>query len=283
MDDQFEYCAALVREADRDRYLAALFAPADERGALFALYAFNAEISRVRALAHEPMPAEIRLQWWHEVILGERTGEAAANPVAAALLATLSRHGLPAEELISLIEARRFDVYDEPIVSLAELQSYAAKSAATIFELAAHILTGGLTSGIKGVAAEAGQAQTIADMLALLPQHAARHQLYVPLDLLRHYRAEADDVFAMRATPEVRAVLAELRLRGRRHLTHVGSAGPAIPKNAEPAFLSLAPLWQWLLDMERPGYDPFRPPPLALLRRQWRIWRAAKSFSRIGP
>ena len=100
MDDQFEYCAALVREADRDRYLAALFAPADERGALFALYAFNAEISRVRALAHEPMPAEIRLQWWHEVILGERTGEAAANPVAAALLATLSRHGLPAEELI---------------------------------------------------------------------------------------------------------------------------------------------------------------------------------------
>ena len=29
--------------------------------------------------------------------------------------------------------------------------------------------------------------------------------------------------------------------------------------NAKPAFLSLAPLWQWLLDMERPGYDPFRP------------------------
>ena len=177
MEDHFEYCAALVREADRDRYLATLFAPADERGALFALYAFNAEISRVRALAREPMPAEIRLQWWHEVILGERAGEAAANPVAAALLATLSRHRLPAEELIGLIEARRFDIYDEPIVSLAELKSYAAKSAATIFELAAHILTGGLTSAIKGVAAEAGQAQTIADMLALLPQHAARRSV----------------------------------------------------------------------------------------------------------
>ena len=147
MEDHFEYCAALVREADRDRYLATLFAPADERGALFALYAFNAEISRVRDLAREPMPAEIRLQWWHEVHSGERRGEAAANPVAAALLATFSRHGLHVEELIGLIEARRFDIYDEPMVSLAELQSYAAKSAATIFELAAHILTGGLTSG----------------------------------------------------------------------------------------------------------------------------------------
>lgn len=280
MEDHFKYCAALVREADRDRYLATLFAPADERGALFALYAFNAEISRVRTLAREPMPAEIRLQWWHEVILGERAGEAAANPVAAALLATLSRHGLPAEELIGLIEARRFDVYDDPIVSLAELQSYAAKSAATIFELAAHILTGGLTSGIKGVAAEAGHAQTIADMLALLPQHAARHQLYVPLDLLRHYRAEADDVFAMRATPEVRAVLAELRLRGRRHLTQVALS--ELAEKAKPAFLSLAPLWQWLLDMERPDYDPFRPLQAALWRRQWRIWRAAKSRGLTG-
>ena len=43
--------AALVREADRDRYLATLFAPAVHRDALFALYAFNAEITRVRELA----------------------------------------------------------------------------------------------------------------------------------------------------------------------------------------------------------------------------------------
>ena len=42
-----------------------------------------------------------------------------------------------------------------------------------------------------------------------LPRHAARRQLYVPLDILRHYGADPEDVFAMRATPELRAVLAE--------------------------------------------------------------------------
>ena len=36
------------------------------------------------------MPCEIRLQWWREVLEGERTGEAAANPVAASLLKTLA-------------------------------------------------------------------------------------------------------------------------------------------------------------------------------------------------
>ena len=91
MDNDFTRCAALVREADRDRYLAALFAPADKRDALFALYAFNVEIARVRDVAREPMPGEIRLQWWREALEGKRDGEARAHPVAAALRATLAR------------------------------------------------------------------------------------------------------------------------------------------------------------------------------------------------
>ena len=59
-----------MREADKDRFLATLFAPAKYRRALFALYAFNVEIARVRELAREPMPGEIRLQWWRDVFAG---------------------------------------------------------------------------------------------------------------------------------------------------------------------------------------------------------------------
>jgi 15-cis-phytoene synthase len=282
MVDDFKQCAALVREADRDRYLAALFAPSTARDALFALYAFNVEVSRVRALAREPMPGEIRLQWWHEVLGGERAGEAAANPIAAALLTTVANHNLPVEKLIGLVEARRFDVYNDVMTNFAELKSYASQTAATIFELATHILTGQSTPVISNLASEAGEAETFADILAQLPQHAARRQLFIPLETLRHYGVEAEDVFAGRATRQLRAALAEFRLRVRLNLEQVGSTGPELPRNAQPAFLSLAPLRQWLLDMERPGYDPFQPPKMALWRRQWRIWRAAKSFSRIS-
>ena len=84
MPRYFDHCAALVREADRDRYLATLFAPAERRDALLAFYAFNIEIMRVREVAREPMPGEIRLQWWREVLSGEREGEGAAHPVAGA-------------------------------------------------------------------------------------------------------------------------------------------------------------------------------------------------------
>lgn len=58
-------------EADRDRYLSVLYAPEDKRGALATLYAFNAEIARIRDLVHEPLPGEVRLQWWRDLINGE--------------------------------------------------------------------------------------------------------------------------------------------------------------------------------------------------------------------
>src|SRR5262249_9951086 len=100
MPDAFSYCENLVRAGDKDRWLASLFAPAERRTHLHALYAFNLEVARVRELAREPMAGEIRLQWWREVIAGTRPGEAAANPVAAALVETIARCGLPAQAFL---------------------------------------------------------------------------------------------------------------------------------------------------------------------------------------
>lgn len=278
MDENDKYCAALVREADRDRYLATLFAPADQRGALFALYAFDIEISRIRDLAREPMPGEIRLQWWREVLEGQRAGEAAANPVAASLLATLARNRLTATKLIALVEAHRFDIYDEPMPTLAALQSYALNTAGAIFDCATRLL--GEASEENAI--EAGQVQTIANVIALLPRHAARRQLFLPLDMLRQYGAEPDDVFATRASPGLRTVLAELRLRARRHLKRITELSADIPEKIWPAFISQAPLRPWFNAMERTTYQPFQPPELPAWRAQWRIWRAAKSLERIS-
>jgi len=277
MQDPFTHCTALVREGDRDRYLATLLAPAEHRNALLALYAFDLEIERVRDIAREPMPGEIRLQWWREVLLGERSGEAAANPVAAALLQTLSHYGLPNERLAELVEAHRFDIYDEPMRSLAELNAYAAKTAGAIFGSAVQILGSSATASD-----EAAQAQTLASVLMRLPRHAARRQLFLPLEVLHQYGAKAEDIFAMQATPELRAALAELRLRARRHLTQIGAkSAELIATRAWPAFLSLAPLRSLLLKMERIDYDPFQPPWVQPWRRQWQIWRAARNPQRL--
>src|SRR5262249_58078593 len=115
MEDAFAHCAELVRTADRDRFLASLFAPADRRDALHALYAFNVEVTRVREAAREPLPGEIRLQWWSDVLNGERAVEAQANPVAAALLATVARHRLLLRPPAAALPGSRLLLFREPV------------------------------------------------------------------------------------------------------------------------------------------------------------------------
>ncbi|MDO8533514.1 MAG: squalene/phytoene synthase family protein, partial [Xanthobacteraceae bacterium] len=114
MRENYAFCEALVREADKDRFLASLFMPAAARPHVFALYAFNVEIARVRELAREPLAGEVRLQWWREALMGSGQGDVAGNPVAAALIDTIERFDLKRDTLTALIDARQFDLYDEP-------------------------------------------------------------------------------------------------------------------------------------------------------------------------
>ena len=210
MPSNFDYCAALVREADRDRYLATLFAPAERRAALFALYAFNVEIARVRDLAREPLPGEIRLQWWREALAGEREGEAAANPVAAALRETLVRYGFVAAPLLELIDERAFDLYDEPMTTTGALELYAIRTQSPIFAMAAGILSAG---GMPGelFTLDASVAFTIGTILRGFGRHSARRQLYVPQEILDRHEVRAADIFAERESAPLLAALAEMR------------------------------------------------------------------------
>jgi phytoene synthase len=280
MQTHFEHCAALVRAADRDRYLATLFAPARHRDALLSLYAFNVEIARVRDLAREPMPGEIRLQWWREALVGERAGEAAAHPVAAALRETLARYGMASDRLIALIDARAFDLYDEPMATLTDLEIHGIKTQSAVLAMAAEIL-GAAGTPAELLTLDAGIAYTIAGILHGLPRHAARRQLYLPLDLLTRHRVDPNQIFAGQANDALRAALAELRILTRRHLAMAQAKLNSAPPEILPALLPAALIGPALRRMERTDYQPFQFEPASPWRRQWQLWRAARDPSRI--
>jgi 15-cis-phytoene synthase len=277
MPDAFAYCAELVRTTDRDRFIATLFAPAEQRGALHALYAFNSEIARVRDVAREALPGEVRLQWWGDVINGERSEEARANPVAAALLETIARHDLAAETLLALIEARRFDLYDDPMATLADLETYTTNASSALFGLAAQILSG---SDAEAVTGPAGIAYAIAGVIRAFPLHSARRQLYLPADLLERHQAHPHDIFAGRSSAGLAAALAELREIAGRHLDAAHEHAAAPPRTAVPALLPIALVRPSLDRLARS--DPFAPGEIPPWRRQWLIWRAARNPARIA-
>src|SRR4051794_12782932 len=195
MDDNYRHCEALVRVADKDRFLATLFAPAEKRGPLFALYAFNIEIASVRERAREPMPGEIRLQWWRDVISGERASEAAANPIAAALIETVARFSLPRERLLDLIEAHAFDLYDDPMPTFEALEGYVRHTSAAVFDLATRICGTQAEQASK----RAGVAYGITALLRCFALNASQRQLFVPVEAFNS--ATLDDIFAGQTSP----------------------------------------------------------------------------------
>jgi phytoene synthase len=273
----YGFCEDLIRDVDKDRYLATLFAPADKRPHLFALYAFSFEISRVREMVSDPLPGEVRLQWWRDLLQGAPRGEASSNPVAAALLDTMKLFRLPAEPLVGLIDARIFDLYDDPMPTVADLEGYCGETCSALIRLASFVLADGEDPGGADAAGHAGVAYAVTGLLRAFPWHAMRGQVYVPKEYLLKYGATRDDVTSGRGGPGVAAAMSDMRQLARHHLHCTRNLRGSIAPVMSPAFLPTALVEQYLQLMEKPGYDPFTSViQTPQWRRQLTLWRQAR-------
>lgn len=276
------YCADLVREADFDRYAASLFAPPERRAQLLALYGFNAEIARVREQISQALAGEIRLQWWIDVLSGKSTEDAQAHPVAAELLRTIKACGLSTESVCALIDAHRFDLYDEPMQTIAEMEGFLDQTAGKLFLLGSRVLGAGAAAGrspvLEALTHHASLAHGLTSLIEAMPRHAARRQLYVPLERLRQFSVSEAAVFAGQTSRDltrmVRSVADEAAKEFDEAMKLVGGIDGAL----RPSFLLLALVPQRLQRLDRDGYDPFRLKPLSRLSKLWTLWRASRRF-----
>jgi phytoene synthase len=275
-DTRFAYAHAesLVREGDPDRYFATLFAPPDRRPHLFALYAFNFEVARVRDTVREALLGEMRLQWWRDALQGEARGDVRANPVAAALDETIVRFRLPRQALVDLVDARVFDLYEDPMPDLNDLEGYCGETSSSLLRLAALVLADGGDAGPADGAGHAGVAYALVGLLRAFPWHARRGQVYLPKDLMDRHGVVREDVVTGRGGPGLHATLADLRAVARRHLDLARPLIAAAPARVRPAFRPVALVEPYLRQMERRGYDPFRTAvELPRWRRLAALWR----------
>jgi 15-cis-phytoene synthase len=274
--DSAGFCAELVRSSDFPRYASTLFLPAAPRRALLALYAFNAEISRVREQVSQPLPGEMRLQWWTDMLAGAGHGGVEGNPVAAELLLAIRGFHLPVERLSRLIEEHQFDLYNDPMPSMAALEGYINDTSSALFSLGA-VMAGHQSDEIDHLARHAGLAQGMAQVIAALPLDASRRQLFVPLQLLENHGSRIEEVFSGKQTPTLRAALDQLIGEAREHLNTAFALLENVPSQVRPVFLPLALVARDLKRMSRADNDPFVPHATSRFRTLWTLWRASRS------
>jgi phytoene synthase len=274
----YDACLATLRDTDFDRYLACLLMPEDKRGAVAALYAFNAELARVRDVIHQPLPGEIRLQWWRDVIEGGGEGDNFANPLAAGLIRAVDEHTLPRAALIAMTEARIFDLYDDPMVSTSMFEGYAGETASALIQLVAMILDPASARAVAEASGHAGIAQLVAGCLLLLPKHRQRGQVYIPGDILAATGLNAGAFLAGDDKAQICAAISAFVGYGRDHLAKARAAArDVMPATVSRAFLTVAlaePVFDRAVKLGASTFETsLQPSPL---RRQWRLWRASR-------
>lgn len=237
----------LVREAaragDPDRYLSALFAPAARRPHLAALYAFNAELSRIPERVREPGLGLIRLQWWRDA-LTPGVGPT-GNPIADALCEAVAEKAFFAPKLIDLIDVREADLAGDATPDRDALADYLVRTEGAVFALAAGCL-GDATGDIDAASGASGLAYGLTGQL----------------------RAAV--------TPEKGVALAEgdrdeLIEKVREQLTQARILISRLPKAMRPAFLPLALVEG---DLNAIAHQTGAPMP-GRLARLWRLTAAA--------
>ena len=237
MSSDAGHCQDLVRDHARDRYLASLFAPDAERRHLFALYAFDIEISRIARAVSEPHIGLIRQQWWLDTLDSIYGGTVPAHPVAAELALAIKAASLPQHALRALVQAREFDLYDDPMPGLPALEAYLGQTSSALIQMAAVILAGEAAAAGAEAAGLAGVAYGLALKIHDEPQH------LLPSGM------------------DKTAATAHARLR----LEQARALRNSIPQAALPAFL---PVSTTELYLAKPTPSQFR--------RQLTIWWAAR-------
>ena len=266
----FAEARQIVRAHDPERYFATLFAPAAHRDALFAIYAFAVEASRIRHKVSQPLPGEVRIQWWRDALV-QGAGEAQSHPLAAAVLATIAEAHLPLKPFIDLLDARVHDLYDDLLPSWNDLEGYCGETQSSLFRLATLVLHPDAVS--TDACGHAGVAFGFLEIMRHLARDGSVGQVFLPNDALKPLNLGRSDLLERRDTPELRRVLAEMCERVALHLAAVQRLASTVAPSELPAFLPLATV---RIDLARLGsrrYDPFKPDHLQNWRRILAMWR----------
>jgi len=268
--------AALVRCNDHDRFQTALFAPAGRREALFALYAFNYEIARVRETVSEPVLGQIRLQWWRESIAAAfEGGPIRHHIVVEALTAAIRALDLTRAHFDQLVDAREGDLDEAPSADLGALEDYAEATSSGLVYLALESL-GIRDPTVAKAGFHVGVAYALAGLLRAMPFQARAGRLIIPADIATQTELDVADYRALRSTPALRKATAAIAAAAAQHLASARAHRRSRARSALPALLPAIVAERSLARLKRAGYDPFDPTLAAPDTMQ--SWRLAAAW-----
>ena len=272
-----DHCTEIVRRLDRDLYLTNLFLPEQFRSPVLVLQAYYLTLADIGNQVREPMPGEIRLQWWRDVISGSRKSEAMGNPLSLSLLSVVKTYQLPHEALATMIDACAINLYQDPMPDTHSLEAYCGETTGLLFQLSCQIVAGEPMPDAANACGHGGVVRTIVSILSQLPRHRQRRQCFIPADILNNNGYSEAEYFAGEQSSQSKAATTALNRLAKNHMEKCRQSSLSLSPNLLPLFLSLAISEKWLDRMENSGLNLMQvTPSYPQWRRQIVLWQAAR-------
>lgn len=267
LQDDFAFCQSELKRLDPVRHFASLTVAEARRADFLAFQCFLADLAAIPMRVSEPAMGEIRLTWWQDIVKnagadqGEESEARSIGPLASCLKRIQHRYGLSEGHLLPIIEARRFDLYNDPMPDMAHFETYAGEVEALALKASTHILGADAKLDLSDLCGHAGMAICLAQHVFDWPSNAEKQRVFLPTDAFDGPAIVALCEVAERHCAEAMAELTKLPRDMRGQLA--------------PAFLRLGPA---RLMIQKRKKQPLGLLRLANWRCYWSIWRLAAAL-----
>jgi 15-cis-phytoene synthase len=241
-----QYCQQRAAQSGSSFYYSFLFLPDERRRAITALYAFCREVDDVVDEASDPALARVKLAWWRTEIAALYAGTP-QHPVARALATVVARFGLVQAQFEEIIDGMEMDLQHTGYADFAALEGYCYKVAGVVGLMAAAIFGYGNSATLQ-YARELGTAFQLTNIIRDVGEDARRGRIYLPADDLRRFDVSPDQIFALRETGAIRALIAFQIERARSHYARALALLPTEDRRAQRPGLVMAAIYRRLLD-----------------------------------
>lgn len=259
------HCVDLVRKYDFENYLCTLLLPSAARPPVFAVRAFNVEVSRIRDSVSESSTASMRLQFWKDTVdaLFSKSAQPPRHPVALALQQAVRTHRISRGWLHRLVSARSQIISESaPFPTVRSMEEYAVNAFTPVNYLTLQCVSTdrSVTSSHLQLCSRLGRAQGVTSLLRSvgpLCRRRSRPVVHLPTEVMKEYNVSAGRLCGGEESQAVRDVVYTVASSAHRHLTHVRDNFDQIPRHLRAPFLPAVCVRRYLARLQRAHFNVF--------------------------
>ncbi|MGH7976235.1 MAG: presqualene diphosphate synthase HpnD [Limisphaerales bacterium] len=273
-----QHSRAITKKSASNLALAFVLLPRQKRDAMSALYAFCREVDDVAD--DETVPAENRraqLAEWRADVKRACENQSPQFPVNQELQPVIQKFHLPFELFDDLLKGCEMDLDKNRYENFEALEKYCYHVASVVGLLSIEIF-GYQNPATRNYAIYLGKALQLTNILRDVKTDAERGRIYLPLDQLKKFGVNENEILNSKYSENFRALAAEIADHAKQFYAFARKTLPAEDRNSMiAAELMGSVYWQLLQKLEHNQFNVFganpirirRPQKLLLIFRSW--------------